>query len=255
VRPPTVHPQYAASSLGRLGAWAVRRRRSVLGAWVLLLVAAIVGGGALAGQYTADYATPGSESQAAGELLERGFPDRSDDQVDVVWTAPAGAADPAVTAEVDRVLERASALPGFVPGASTEAAEVSPDGRVGRRAPAARPPSRRGPGDLGRELRELAEASPGGVTMAIGAGFVPGIEEEPALSSEVVGLLVAVLVLLVTFGTLVAAGPADRLRALRAGDLRLAHRRPGRRDRRADWAPQVGAMIGLAWGSTTRCSC
>ncbi len=248
MRPPTVHPQYAASSLGRLGAWAVRRRRSVLGAWVLLLVAAIVGGGALAGQYTADYATPGSESQAAGALLERGFPDRSDDQVDVVWTAPAGAADPSVSAEVDRVLEEASALPGFVRGASTDSAEVSPDGRVGvvrlqlDRRPDVVPET------SGARLRELAEASPGGVTMAIGAGFVPGIEEEPALSSEVVGLLVAVLVLLVTFGTLVAAGlPIASalfglgISASLIGVLAAVTDVP-------DWAPQVGAMIGLGVG-------
>jgi RND superfamily putative drug exporter len=243
-----VHPQYAASALGRLGSWAVRRRRSVLAAWVVLLVAAIVGGGALAGEYSADYATPNSESKAAATLLDQGFPDRSEDQVDVVWTARAGAAEPSVAADVDRVLERASSLPGFVSGASTRAAEISPDGRVGvvrlqldRRADAV-------PVESGTALRELAEAAPPGVTMAIGAGFVPGVEEEPALSSEVVGLLVAILVLLVTFGTLVAAGlPIASalfglgISASLIGVLAAVTDVP-------DWAPQVGAMIGLGVG-------
>jgi RND superfamily putative drug exporter len=247
MRPPNRSPHYAASSLGRLGAWAVRRRGTVVAAWVALLVPPS-SAAAPAGEYTADYSTPGSESEAAATLLDQGFPDRSEDQVDVVWTARAGAAEPSVAADVDRVLERASSLPGFVSGASTRAAEISPDGRVGvvrlqldRRADAV-------PVESGTALRELAEAAPPGVTMAIGAGFVPGVEEEPALSSEVVGLLVAILVLLVTFGTLVAAGlPIASalfglgISASLIGVLAAVTDVP-------DWAPQVGAMIGLGVG-------
>ena len=46
----------------------------VLLAWVVALVAAFAASGALAGEFSADYATPGSESQPAGDLLAERFP-------------------------------------------------------------------------------------------------------------------------------------------------------------------------------------
>ncbi len=239
---------FAASPLGRLAAWTLRRRRSVLAVWVVALVVAVAGGGALAGSYTADYATPGSESKAAADLLQERFPDRSERTVDVVWTSPQGARNPAVAAEVDRVLAHAGTLPGFQRGATVRDAEISPDGTVGvvRLALDRRPDEV--PRSSGEGLRELVSSSPGGVTMAVEGGWVDGIREESGLSSEMVGLIVAALVLLVTFGTVVAAGlPIAAalvglgVSASLIGVLAAVMDVP-------DWAPQVGAMIGLGVG-------
>ena len=57
------------SRLGRLADLMFRRRRIVLAAWIVALVAAFAASGSLAGEFSADYATPGSESQRAGDLL------------------------------------------------------------------------------------------------------------------------------------------------------------------------------------------
>ena len=78
------------SRLARLADVAFRRRRLVLLGWIVALVAAFAASGALAGEFSADYATPGSESQRAGDLLSERFPGRSSETVDVVWQAPAG---------------------------------------------------------------------------------------------------------------------------------------------------------------------
>jgi len=64
-----VQPQAPPGRLGRLADFTYRRRRTVLVAWVVALVAAFAAAGA-AGDWSADYATPGSESQAAAELLQ-----------------------------------------------------------------------------------------------------------------------------------------------------------------------------------------
>ena len=57
------------SRLGRLAAASFERRRSVLVAWVLALVLAIVASMAFGGEYGVDYATPGSESKAAAATM------------------------------------------------------------------------------------------------------------------------------------------------------------------------------------------
>jgi len=238
----------ARTRLGRLAAWCVRHRGRVLVAWVAALAVAVAGGGALAGDYTVDYGTPGSESESAADLLAAGFPDRSERTVDLVWTAPDGATAPPVERSVQGVLDRAGALEGFQPGADVADAEISPDGQVGvvRLALSMRPDAV--PEESGAALRELAESSPGGVTMALAGNQVSGTEDEGEVSAELVGIVVAAFVLLVTFGTVVAAGLpigtalfALGISASGVGVLAAVMEVP-------DWAPQVGAMIGIGVG-------
>ena len=78
------HTPQRPGRLARLADFAFRRRRTVVLAWIAALVAAFAASGSLAGEFSADYATPGSESQRAGDLLSQRFPARSSDTVDVV---------------------------------------------------------------------------------------------------------------------------------------------------------------------------
>src|SRR5829696_5155282 len=95
--------------LGRLAEFAYRRRRLVVVAWVALLLAVIGLSSSLKGDLSADYATPGSESKAAADLIENRFPGRSADTVDVVWAANDVTA-PAVTRRADRLLSQIGRL-------------------------------------------------------------------------------------------------------------------------------------------------
>ena len=72
----------------------------VLAGWVVALIAVLALGNALRGEWSVDYATPGSESKAAVDLLDDRFPERGPDTVDVVWQAR-NAEAPAVAARVD----------------------------------------------------------------------------------------------------------------------------------------------------------
>ena len=76
--------------LARLADIAYRRRGRMVLAWIVATVVIIGLGSSLAGEYDADYNTPGSESKAASDLTEREFGGYSGQEIYVVWKDPAG---------------------------------------------------------------------------------------------------------------------------------------------------------------------
>ena len=203
--PPRPSSPYERTALGRLAAFAFRRRGLVLLAWVAAAIGAFALGSAAAGDFSADYSTPGSESKAAATVLEERFDGRSQYSVDLVWSA-GDVRDPAVERSADAMLQRAAGLEGIGQAPPASEAEVSPDGTTA----VARLPLDRRPDDVpestGESLVALADHPPAGLHAAVGGEFVPGLEEPPEASSELIGIVAAAIVLLVTFGTVVAAG-------------------------------------------------
>ena len=117
----------------RLADFCYRRRRYVLGVWVLVFVGVMVAGGALPAEHRANYQTPGAESGDAYELLNERFPSRGGDAIKLVF---AGAIDdPAAKAQVDAVIAQAAARP-HVTGVTA---------RTRRRGPPSRRPTARWP--------------------------------------------------------------------------------------------------------------
>ena len=238
---------YERSALGRLAALAFRRRGVVLLAWIAAAAGAFALGQAAAGEFSADYSTPGSESKAAATVLEDRFEGRSQYSVDLVWSADDVRTPEAQTA-ADRMLQRAAALEGIGDAPPAADAEISRDGTTA----VARLPLDRRPDDVpestGEALVAMAEHPPAGLRAAVGGEFVPGIEAPPETSSEMIGLIAAAVVLLITFGTVVAAGLpiAAALFGLAIsgslfGVLAALTDVP-------DWAPQLGVMMGLGVG-------
>jgi RND superfamily putative drug exporter len=239
---------YATSRLGRLADVAFRRRRLVLLAWAAALVVTLGLSAQLKGAWTADYSTPGSDSRAAAQLLQSRFPERSPDTVDVVWKDAAGARSPAASLRLAALLATAQRLPGVGEGVTVSQGQVSRDGRIGL----ARLQLTERPADVpkatGKSLLRLADrASGGGVRVELG-GQVIEDAQQGAISSEAVGLAIAALVLLVTFGSMIAAGlPMATavfglgISSALVGLLAAVVDVP-------DWAPQVAAMIGIGVG-------
>lgn len=243
---PAHHPPRGA--LARLADLTFRRRRVVLTAWVAVLVAAIALGRVAGGDYAVDYATPGSESKAASDAVATHFGGRSADTVDVVWHADAGAKAPAVTAKLRAIVASADHLPGLAGGTTLTDADLAPDGKTG----VVRLPLDRiaddVPSETGKTLVSLADdASRDGLQVAV-AGHIGGLAAPASSSSETVGVAVAMLVLLLTFGGAIAAG-LPLLTALfgvsvsvvLGGVLAALVDTP-------DWALQVSIMIGIGVG-------
>jgi RND superfamily putative drug exporter len=235
--------------LGRVADAAFVHRRRVLLGWLATLVLAVAAVAAFGGRYTADYGTPGSDSQAAAERLADRFAGRSGDQVDLVWrTTGQSARAPEVTARIDRLLDETERLEGVVPGARAADAELSSDGRTAVARIALDRPSSAVPAATGEHLRELvADARQEGLTVAAN-GSLAGLKAEASMNAEMVGIAVAALVLLLTFGSVVAAGLplltallGVAVAALFGGVLAALLDTP-------DWALQVSLMIGIGVG-------
>ncbi len=233
--------------LARLAGIAFERRRAVVAVWLVALVAAFAGAG-LAGDWSADYSTPGSDSRAAAELLQDRFPERNPDTVDVVWQARDGAGSAAATERIDRLVAAADGLEGIGRGATASDAELSRDGSIGvLRIPLAELPGAI-PTESGERLIELAgEASGAGLRVELGGQLIANAQEGE-ISSEMVGLAIATLVLLLTFGSVVAAGlPLATalfglgISASLIGLLAAVLDVP-------DWAPALASMLGIGVG-------
>ena len=80
--------------LARLADIAYRRRGRMVLAWIVAAVLIIGVGSSLAGEYEADYDTPGSDSKAASDITEKRFAGYSGQEIYVVWKDEAGARQP-----------------------------------------------------------------------------------------------------------------------------------------------------------------
>jgi RND superfamily putative drug exporter len=188
--------------LARLGALSYRRRWTIVAGWVALLAVVAVLAPRLAGEFSADFAAPGSGSQQARELLEERFGGFAAEMVDVVWEAPAGARSDAALKRVDRLVSEAQTLEGI--GRATPV-EVSKDGTIGVVRLELDGPASEVPIETGERIIELAkEASRPGLTIGLGGQGIQQAEGGPGPEST--GILAALVVLLVVFGSVVAAG-------------------------------------------------
>jgi RND superfamily putative drug exporter len=198
-------PQVSApvpGPLARLADLAYRRRGRTVLVWIAVLAAAVVVAPRLAGEFSAEFATAGSESQTAADLVAERFPGTSGDTIEVVWQADAGARDPAVLGRVERFLEQAADLEGV---AAAQPPRVSRDGTI---ALARLELDRSGldvPSETGTTLIAMAEAASGdGLRIELGGPVIRNSQEGG--SPELVGLIAAAVILLIAFGSVVAVG-------------------------------------------------
>jgi len=188
--------------LARLADIAYRRRGSVVLAWVAATIVIIGLGSSLAGEYEADYNTPGSESKAASDLTEREFGGYSGQEVYVVWRDPSGAMSPAARKQVNDFLAEATKIDHVDPRTPIR---VSQDGTIAATTLPLTIPGWEVPKEDGERLIDAAEAnSSGGLEIKLGGD--PILRAQEAASPEGIGFLGAAIVLLIAFGSLVAAG-------------------------------------------------
>ena len=114
--------------LTRLADIAYRRRGRVVLAWIAAAIVIIGVGSSLAGEYQADYNTPGSESKAASDITEQRFGGYSGQEIYVVWKDEAGARSPAAQKRVDAFLTEAKRVNHIAEETPTR---VSRDGKIG----------------------------------------------------------------------------------------------------------------------------
>jgi putative drug exporter of the RND superfamily len=188
--------------LARIADLACRRRGTVILVWITAMVVTIGLGTSLAGEYNADYDTPGSESEAASNLTEREFGGYSGQEINVVWKDEDGARSPEARERVDAFLDEATQVDHI---AEPTPIRVSEDGTIGATTLPLTVPGWDVPKEDGEKLIDAAEANSGdGLEIKLGGDPIYAAQE--STSPEGLGFLGAAIVLLIAFGSIVAAG-------------------------------------------------
>ena len=226
--------------LARLARTCYTRRRLVVVAWVVLLFVAFGAGKFLKGEWeTSAGGLAGTDSQQAYDLLQAEFPARSGEEGAFVFGD--ATADPAAVATF---LEQAAAVPGV--GSVEQPPEFAPDGRVAKASFTllTEDDDARTKATVAK-LQELAKPleDKGGVAFA---NWRFDTFEMPA--SEGLGLLAAMVVLLVAFGSVLAMGLPIITALLGIGIATSAIAVLARFITTPDFSTQVASMIGLGVG-------
>ncbi len=224
--------------LTRIARFAFRRRRLVVGLWVVFAIAAIALGGALAGSYTNRGSLPGTDSQAAYDVLARTFPQQHGDEAQIVFAGLQGH-EP----EIDAYLARVEHAPGVI---GVQPLVLSPD----RSIAVARITTANGdndhPTDIADNIKHLAQPlKDAGVNVQF-AGSWFGETTMPA--SEVIGIVAAIIVLLIAFGSLIAMGLPISTALIGIAISMAGIGVVARIFTTPSFAPQVAAMIGIGVG-------
>ena len=200
-----------ASVLYRLGHLSFRHRRLVLAAWLAAIAAvvccAVTLGGA--GKLDDTFTIPGSQSQQALDRMQQDFPAASGTSAQIVFTAPAGhkLTEPAEQAAIRTALAAARQAPqvaGVIPPSASGA--VSPDQSTAIAQVQYRVKTDQLASDsLDRLSSSVQGTREAGLGVEVGGAAFGSGGAKPG-AGDLIGVAVAVLVLALTFGSLLSAG-------------------------------------------------
>jgi RND superfamily putative drug exporter len=198
-----------ATLLYRIGRFAARRSIAVIIGWVVLLGLAIAGAGALGGTMSSSFAIPGTESQQAIDMLDQRFPAASGGSAKVIFVAPSGGTVDDFESQIDSSVTTLSAIEHVSSAVSPFAADATAQINGDRSMAYATvqydvPTTSLTEADTDAIVAAGEAAESGGLTV----GF-SGVTDPPEAGvdyTEAIGLMVAFVVLLITFGSLLAAG-------------------------------------------------
>lgn len=200
-----------ATFLYKLGRLAFRRRRYVALIWVALLALAGFGAATASTATSSSFSIPGTEAQKAFDLLEQRFPAASADGATarIVFKAPEGEkmTDPANKADVQKFagqLKSGSDQIASVADPYTADA-VSKNGTTAYVSVTYKVNSMELTDATREALEDVGEsAQKTGMTVEIGGDALQVMPETGA--TEIIGIALAAVVLVITFGSLIAAG-------------------------------------------------
>jgi RND superfamily putative drug exporter len=201
----------ADNGLGRLAAWCYDHRRRVLLGWLLAAVAVIWLAQWAGSRLDNNFALASSPSQQAQNLLASRFPSQKGDSADVVLRSPSpldSAGNAAAIGRLVRSLQPLARVSGVQsplgPGGSPQ---LSADRRVGFVVVQFDAAAADLPGSAVWRVIDTARgiARPG-LQVAVGGAPVEQLVSAAPGTSEMIGLLAAVVVMLLAFGSVVAMG-------------------------------------------------
>ncbi len=238
----------------RFATWCTGHRKTVILAWIAALIGVGMIAGSVGSEFSEDFKLPASDSQEAFDLLETRFPAQSGDTATIVYKAPQGVESAPVKRKMEGVFAAVAKVPHVSEVASPYdeggAAAIAANGQIAYATVQFDAISNEiDDGDIQKVIDDSRSASGDGLRVEIGGQPVEEARaEEEGDSSFMIGLLAAVVILLITFGSAVAMG-LPLLTALFALGVGLSVVTLGTHVfSTAEFAPQLAAMIGLGVG-------
>jgi RND superfamily putative drug exporter len=237
-----------------LARWCVRHRLVAVVVWLLAFGGVSAAAAVTGSAYSNDYEVPGTESGAASQLLQRGFPGLGGDSDTVVWHVRSGtvrAAD--VEQTMTGALDKIANLPGVAsvssPYDGQGAGRVSADGHTAY----ATVTFAHGAADIKKSEAEAVvhtakAAAADGLQVELGGSAVALTKSGGGHLAEIVGVVVAAAVLFLAFGSPAASALPIATALVGVGTAYAGIGLLGHAMTVADFAPMLGMLIGLGVG-------
>ncbi|RKN10249.1 MMPL family transporter [Streptomyces radicis] len=192
--------------LGALAGWAQRHRWLAVLLWAAVLAAVTVGSQAAGSAYKNDFSLPGTDSQAATDLLNEHGSAQAGDSVEIVLNDSQGIERRRDA--VEEMLAEVAGLPSVVEVRApyADASAVSDDGTIGYATVVLDGKAEAVPKEDVTAIIDAAKAAEAdGLRVELGGDAVRGAEEKGSPTAELAGILAALVILGLLFGSLVAA--------------------------------------------------
>jgi RND superfamily putative drug exporter len=195
--------------LSRVGGWCARHSALVIAAWLVLLAAATAGNRALGGSYADDFNLSGTQSVAGANLLQQHEPSAGGGQSGQVVFAVSSGSLASHGQAIEQSVQDVARLPHVTSASDPLTSRTTAkDGRVAYSiVQFDTNPVKLGPGYVSQVDSATSDARDTGVQVnyggALGQAARPTTKD---IKSEVIGIVVAIAVLLIGFGSVIAAG-------------------------------------------------
>jgi RND superfamily putative drug exporter len=199
-----------SSYLYRLARFSYRRRVLVLVLWLVAAIAAVTIAQLSGGKTNDDFTIPGTEAQKASDVLSAKLPAFSGGQSTIVFAVKNGTAvtSPATQKQIRTAMAKVASVPQVSKSVDPFTSRlVSEDGRIalGQVQWTAKPPDVKD-ANLDAVQDAMKPVRAAGVQVEYNGSVYPGWRFEISETPELVGLVIAFAILMITFGTFAAAG-------------------------------------------------
>ncbi|MET7653146.1 MULTISPECIES: MMPL family transporter [unclassified Streptomyces] len=240
--------------MAALARWCVHNRLIAVLIWLLALGGTASAALAAGSAYSNDYEVPGTESGRATRLLTEGFPDLGGDSDTVVWHTASGSVRAATVEQtMNRALEKIAELPGVASVAGPDddqgRTRISEDGHTAYATITFEDRAEDIDEGEARAVVDAAKAAEtDGLQVELGGTAIGLTESSGGHLAEVVGVVVAAVVLFLAFGSLAASALPIATALVGVGTAYAGIVLLGHLMTVADFAPMLGLLIGLGVG-------
>ncbi|MFI8003574.1 MMPL family transporter [Streptomyces sp. NPDC086010] len=202
-------PPGTSAPVGRFGAlagWAQRHRWAALVLWVAAVAAITLGSSAAGTAYRNDFSLPGTDSQAAGDLLKQHGSDQAGDSVEIVFQDPAGVTSARDSVEPMLAAVKRMAGVADVRSPFDDGSALSEDGTIAYASVTLDGKTEEVPKqDVARIIDTAQSIASDRLRVEVGGEAARNAEDKEEPTAELAGIVAALVILVLLFGSLLAA--------------------------------------------------